>query len=109
MKALKLLLLLSLAAVACGACKKSSNNPLFFSSFLLIVIVARVEVTLVAVSVEVEQTVQLSVRALDENGNVLSKMIIWTSAAGVIATVNTIGLVTGLAAGTAAISATAEG
>jgi O-glycosyl hydrolase len=110
MKAFKPLFLLTLTLVACGACKKTpSNPPPPPPPPPPNATVDRVEITPATASVEVEQTVQLSARALDQNGNVLSKMIAWSSAAEATATVNTIGVVTGVAAGTAAIRATADG
>jgi hypothetical protein len=99
---------LSLAAVvACGACKKSrtSRPPPPPPT----VAVDRVEVTPPSASIEIEQTVQLAARALDKNGNVLSRMIAWSSGAEATATVSTIGLVRGVAEGTVTISASVEG
>src|SRR5207247_7334120 len=56
------------------------------------------------------QTVQLTAPPKDANGNTLAgRTIAWASSNPAAATVNTSGRVTGVAAGTATITATSEG
>src|SRR5687768_8683064 len=72
--------------------------------------VASVEVSAPAGDLLVGQTTQLSATARDEKGNALSNRAIdWTTSNASIATVSTTGLVTGVAAGQATITATSEG
>ena len=72
--------------------------------------VASVAVSPAAASVPVGQTVQLTATPKDANGNTLSgRTIAWASSNPAAATVNTSGRVTGVAAGTATITATSEG
>src|SRR2546426_892300 len=79
------------------------------------VIVGPVAVALVSVSpasatVAAGNTVQLSVTLQDANGNPLSgRVVTWASSNPAAATVNGSGLVTGVAAGAATITATSEG
>lgn len=57
-----------------------------------------------------QQTAQLAATTLDASGGVLSgRTITWSSSASAVATVNTSGLVTAVAPGTAEITATSEG
>ena len=72
--------------------------------------VATVTVSPATSSVAIGQTTQLSVLLQDASGNTLSgRVVSWTSNQPAIATVTSTGLVTGVSAGTAAISATSEG
>ena len=72
--------------------------------------VATVDVTPATASIQVNQTVQLTATPKDASGNPLAgRAVTWTSGNTSIATVNTTGLVTGKAAGSATITATSEG
>src|SRR5438093_458731 len=72
--------------------------------------VAAVTVSPASASVSVSQTVQLTATPKDANGNPLSgRTIAWGSSNTAAATVNTSGRVTGVAAGSATITATSEG
>ncbi len=72
--------------------------------------VAYVTVSPAAAGVSVGQTVQLVATPKDASGNTLTgRVVTWGSNAPAVATVNSNGLVTGVAAGAAAITATSEG
>jgi len=72
--------------------------------------VASVTVTPATASVAMSQTVQLTATPKDANGNPLTgRAISWSSSDNTIATVNSSGLVTGVAAGSVTITATSEG
>src|SRR2546422_743640 len=72
--------------------------------------VASVTVTPATASVAVGQTVQLTATLRDANGNVLSgRTVLWTSDNVGVATVDGTGLVSGVSAGPAVITATSEG
>ena len=72
--------------------------------------VASVTVTPSAANVAITGTVQLTATPKDANGNPLTgRAISWSSSDNTIATVSSSGLVTGVAAGTATITATSEG
>jgi hypothetical protein len=72
--------------------------------------VATVTVSPAAASVQVGQTVQLTATPRDASGNPLSgRTITWASSAPGVATVSGAGVVTGVAAGAATITATSEG
>ena len=72
--------------------------------------VASVSVSPAAPSVAVGQTVQLTATPRDASGNALSgRVVTWASSAPAVATVSGSGLVTGVAAGSATITATSEG
>ena len=72
--------------------------------------VAVVTVSPATATVTVGQTLQLSATLLDANGNVLiGRPISWATSVGVVATVSGSGVVTGVAAGTATITARSEG
>src|SRR2546430_5747497 len=72
--------------------------------------VASVTVSPPSASVAAGQTVQLTATAKDANGNTLSgRVVTWSSGNTSAATVNGSGLVTGVAAGSATITATSEG
>ena len=72
--------------------------------------VASVAVSPASASVQTGQAVQLTATPKDANGNPLSgRTIVWTSSNTAAASVNTSGRVTGVAAGSATITATSEG
>jgi len=72
--------------------------------------VASVAVTPSPASVQVGQTVQLTATPKDANGNPLSgRVITWASNNTAVATVSASGLVSGVTAGLASITATSEG
>src|SRR2546428_8255960 len=72
--------------------------------------VASVAVGPASASVTVGQTVQLTATPKDASGNPLSGGVVtWASSNSGLASVNGSGLVTGVAAGTATITATSEG
>ena len=72
--------------------------------------VASVTVSPASGSVAVGQTLQLTAVPKDANGNALTgRTVTWASAAPSVATVSGSGLVTGVAAGSASITATSEG
>ena len=72
--------------------------------------VASVTVSPAILSVSVGQTVTLTATPRDSSGNALvARVVTWVSNAPAVATVNGSGLVTGVAAGAAAITATSEG
>lgn len=60
-------------------------------------------------SIEVGKTAQLSAIARDANGSILSRTFAWASSNTAVATVTNDGMVTGVSAGNAAISATTDG
>jgi uncharacterized protein YjdB len=75
-----------------------------------IVPVAAVAVTPAAANIRVGGTVQLTATATDSAGNVLAgRVVTWASSAPAVASVNGSGLVTGVAAGTATLTATSGG
>jgi len=72
--------------------------------------VASVTVTPPTASVDEGKTVQLTATPRDANGNALSgRTMSWATTAASVATVSSSGLVTGVAAGSATITATSEG
>jgi uncharacterized protein YjdB len=72
--------------------------------------VATVTVAPLTASVQAGSTVQLAATLSDASGNVLTgRPISWTTSSTSVATVSTSGLVTGVAAGSATITATSEG
>ncbi|PYP15632.1 MAG: hypothetical protein DMD54_11640 [Gemmatimonadetes bacterium] len=72
--------------------------------------VASVSVSPASASVAAGNTVQLTATPKDANGNTLSgRVVTWSSDNTAAATVNASGLVTGIAAGSATITATSEG
>jgi alpha-tubulin suppressor-like RCC1 family protein len=72
--------------------------------------VATVAITPTTASVVIDKTTQLAATTKDAAGNILTgRAIAWTTSASTIATVDANGLVTGVAAGTANITATSEG
>ena len=72
--------------------------------------VASVQVTLAAATITVSATTQASATAKDAGGNTLTgRTVTWASSNPAVATVGSGGLVTGLAPGSALITATSEG
>ena len=72
--------------------------------------VASVTVSPASAAVPAGQTVQLTATSKDASGNALTgRSITWTSSNGSVATVSSNGLVSGVAAGSATITATSEG
>ncbi len=71
--------------------------------------VATVAVTAPATQVEVGGTLQFSATARDSKGASIVAAFTWTSSAPTIASVDAAGVVTGIAAGAATITATADG
>src|SRR3989441_652755 len=72
--------------------------------------VATVAVTPASATIQVGQTQQLAATLKDASGNTLSgRAVSWSSATPSVASVSGSGLVTGLAAGSAVITATSEG
>jgi hypothetical protein len=75
-----------------------------------VVPVASVAVTPSSASVQAGQTVQLTATPKDANGNALTgRTVAWATSNAAVATVSASGLVTGVVAGTATITATSEG
>ncbi len=75
-----------------------------------IVPVASVAVSPASATVPVGQTVQLAATPKDASGNALSgRVVMWTTSNAAVGTVNASGLVTGVTAGSATITATSEG
>ncbi len=75
-----------------------------------IVPVASVSVSPAAPSIRIGGTVQLSATTKDSAGNVLTgRVVTWASSAPAVATISASGLVTGVAAGSATLTATSEG
>ena len=80
------------------------------------VVVVAAEPTVASVTVEPDpvsvadgDTTRLTATVLDADGNELTRTVTWSSSSAAVATVNTTGLVTGEAAGTAFIRAEVEG
>ena len=72
--------------------------------------VAAISIAPTAPAVDAGKTVQLAATVRDANGNVLTgRTITWETSAAGIATVSSTGLVSGIAAGTATITASSEG
>jgi uncharacterized protein YjdB len=70
--------------------------------------VASVQVNPTSASIQVGNTIQLTAVPEDANGNALDREISWISSDTGVATVSDSGLVTGVAAGSATITATSE-
>ena len=84
--------------VACGG--DSSGPPA----------VASVDILGPTADIQIGGTVQLSATAKDAKGNTLTnKTVTWTTSSNAVATVSTSGLVTGVAGGTASITASVDG
>ena len=86
--------------LALGACGGGDSGP---------PAVATVTVTPAAAQVEAGLTTQLTASAKDSKGTTLSNPITWSSGAATVASVSATGLVTGVAAGSATITAAAGG
>jgi len=72
--------------------------------------VASVAVSPATATIQIGQTAQLTATPKDASGNTLSgRVVTWGSSSTSIATVNTSGLVSGVAAGSGTITATSEG
>ena len=72
--------------------------------------VATVTIGAPATSVNVGETIQLAATLRDQSGNALNgRTVGWTTSNGSVASVSSTGLVTGVAAGAATITATSEG
>ena len=72
--------------------------------------VASVTVSPTSASVGVGSTVQLAATTRDASNNILTgRTVTWTTSTSAVATVSTSGVVTGVAAGTAQVTATSEG
>jgi len=95
-----------LVTLAAAACQRPLTGPSGGGS----VPVAAVTLSLASASLTAGQTVQLTATPKDANGNPLSgRVITWTSSAAAVAAVSGSGLVTGVAVGSATITATSEG
>jgi uncharacterized protein YjdB len=71
--------------------------------------VASVDVSPASATIEVDETVDLDAVPRDADGNALDRPVTWSSSNTSVATVDADGLVTGVAEGTATITATCEG
>jgi hypothetical protein len=88
-----------IAAAACGGDSTTSAVP-----------AASVSVALASQAIFVGATTQATAKVLDASGQTLSgRVVTWSSASTAVATVDATGLVTGVAPGTASITATVEG
>src|SRR5262245_17278549 len=92
-----------LLALAACLTYDSSAAPTLPPPSVATVIVARDTATLVP-----NTTVQLSVSLFDEGGHKLTRPVSWTTSDPTRATVSATGLVTGLSAGSAVVTATSE-
>lgn len=70
---------------------------------------AAVEVTPATLSIQVGQTQQLTARVLNAEGAPLTRTVTWVSSATDVVTVSDTGLLTGVAEGTATVTASADG
>jgi len=92
------------AATVVGSCEKPTTVTAPPSG------VARVEVAPPSATVEVGQTAQVTAIPTDATGALLSdRVVMWSSSDTGVATANGSGFVTGVAAGSATITATSEG
>src|SRR2546426_1035516 len=91
--------------------KQNGGSPTDSSAVSVIAVpVASVAVSPASASVGVGQTVPLTATPQDASGNPLSgRVVTWASSNTAVATVNGSGLVSGVAAGPATITATSEG
>jgi uncharacterized protein YjdB len=71
--------------------------------------VATVEVSPATATVEVGATTQLSATPRDAGGTALTNPVVWNSANPTVASVNSTGLVSGVAVGAVVITATSSG
>jgi len=94
------------ATIAIASCERVTESPIPD----LTRPVASVDVAPPSAPVSAGQTVQLAATPKDSSGNPLAgRAVTWASSSASIATVNASGLVTGVAAGSATITATSEG
>jgi hypothetical protein len=99
---------LSLAAVFACDGEHSITDPTI--SARRVRRVATVTVSPASAGAQVGETVQLTAIPADANGNpLLRRVVTWASSAPDVATVSTSGLVTGVAAGSATLTATSDG
>jgi uncharacterized protein YjdB len=92
------------------ATSEGHSGSAAFTVSAVTVPVAAVTVSPASASVTAGQTVQLTATPKDANGNTLTgRTITWTSGNTSVATVSSSGLVSGVAAGSATITATSEG
>ena len=100
-------------SIAAGSASISATSEGRSGSAALTVLpapVAHASVTLAASSLTVGQTTQASATLTDASGSVLTgRAITWASSNASVAAVNSSGLVTAVAAGTANINATSQG
>ena len=103
--------IVSAAAVGTTAIQVASGGQTASVAVTVVPVpVASVVTTPPAATIAVSATTQLTAIVRDSaNGALSGRTITWTSSAPAVATVSVTGLVTGVAAGTAAIRATAEG
>lgn len=92
------------ATITAAAGDKTSTAKVFVATAI-----GTITVTPDAAAVDEGATVQLAAEAKDAEGNVLVRTFAWTSSDDAIATVDENGLVTGVDAGSATISASADG
>lgn len=90
-----------ICAALAAACGDGSSGPS--------VRIANIFVSSPQPTIAVGDKAQLTAVALDSVGNTVNTTFQWTSSAGVVAMVSSTGLVTGVTAGTANISASASG
>jgi len=103
-RSMPFVLVAALAAISCSGGDASGPGKTVPPA------VARVTVSPDSTSVQTGKTVQLTARAEDESGNPVSDHTIgWISYDASVATVNDAGVVTGVGAGTATITATTDG
>src|SRR5512134_108649 len=88
------------AFLALGACGGGDSGP---------PAVATVSVTPPSATIEAGLTTQLAASPRDASGNALTNPVTWSSSAATVASVNATGLVTGVAPGSATITATSGG
>ena len=98
------------AATITATCEKMSGAAAATVAAPAPLPVASVSVSPAAPSLTVGATVQLAATPLDASGTPLSgRVVTWATSSAAVATVSGSGLVTGVAAGTATITATSEG
>lgn len=96
--------------IATAMVGKNGQTVADTSAITITVPVASVAVTPSSASIAVNATVQLTATPKDAGGNPLTgRIVTWATGNGGIATVDGSGVVTGVAAGTATITATSEG
>ena len=99
-----------LTGVAVGSAEiRGSYRGYSVGGTVTVVSVAKVEVSITMLTLEVFQTAQVTAVARDARGNRLDRVITWESEAPGLASVSSSGVVTGRAPGATAIHAFAEG